>query len=451
MPLNRHATADCRPAASPSRRGIFALLAAALWTGSALAGAADETDACSGPIEQFERTLDERPACLKDPAFLLRLGRRLNQARRYDEAVDRLEAAVMLQPDAWPARLEYAVALEGVGDAPSAAAILAALADDPAVDPATREEIRQLQARVSRQRPLAALPSRTVYGLATGYDDNLLGSTRYHNFQLTLPEGTLEVEMHPDQRSRGGGFLRFDLSHEADLYHEDAARWRYGVAGSYRWSVDYAPANLMHMGALVERSPAAAFGWYTQALFQQLHRDGSAVLRQGQLGGGGDLATRLAGAECRLRLGGEAHWLAYPANELLTGRYHGLVASLACPAQLLQLQLRFGEDRPENAQRPGGGQRQQSLRVGKNLPLGDAASLAAEYEYYRQRDRDGYSPLLENNARRSVDRNIYRIEYRWRLHDLSPYVGFEWLDQHANLPLFAPSNRIFSIGLRGIW
>lgn len=452
MPLKQPDYAGRRIPLLSLRRWRGAAFAALLLAAASSGRAETPAEVCGGPVEQFERIFEEHPACRKDAGFLFRLGRRLNQAHRYGEAVDRLEGALMLEPGDWWVRLEYAIALEGSGDGASAAAILAELAGDPAVDGEIRKEIERIQARVKKQGAQSGLaPGRTVWGLAAGYDDNLLGSTRYNNFQLTLPDGNLAVEVHPDQRPRGGGFLRFDLSHEGEVAWADSARWRYGLAGSYRWSVDYAPADLAHMGALLERSPGAGPGFYTQAIIQQLYRGGSAALRQGQLGGGGEAGVRLFGAVCRLRLGVEGQWLAYPTSPLLDGRYGGLVGQLACPAEQWQLQLRVGEDRPVHDLRPGGPQHQQSLRVAKTLPVGDAANLVAEYEYYHQRDRVGYSTLLDNNARRSIDRNIYRLEYRWRLFDLSPFVGLEWLDQDANLALFSPRNRIVNLGVRGFW
>ena len=49
--------------------------------------------------------------CHKQASYLYALGQLLNQAGRYDEAIDPLEGALLYQPDHWPSQLEYAIAL----------------------------------------------------------------------------------------------------------------------------------------------------------------------------------------------------------------------------------------------------------------------------------------------------------------------------------------------------
>ena len=72
-------------------------------------------------------------------------------------------------------------------------------------------------------------------------------------------------------------------------------------------------------------------------------------------------------------------------------------------------------------------------------------------EYYRQEDQHGYSPLLENNLKRNINKTLYRLEYRTQIADLGPYIGIEYVDQNANLPLFRVSNQVIYAGVRAVW
>lgn len=433
----------------------FTLLLLALAASPGVRG--DVPDECAAPAN-LAQTLQLETRCLSRPEFLYRLGRQLNTEKRYAEALDRLEAALLLRPEDWPTELEYSIALEGVGDRASADALLEQLSKNPAVDLEIRQEIAKIQ-RQHRVRHRAesvsvATPSRrTVLGLAGGHDNNLLGSTRYGNFDLTLADSRLPVTVAPEYAARSGHFARLDIGQDGEIHVDAQARWQYSLAASYRWSIDYAPANRAHLGGLVERSPQGNAGYYTQALYQELHLGGPPVLRQWQLGGGYEFTPQGASSAlpvCRTRLGLEVQGLTYPGSGTFNGRYGGVLAHWVCPAPQIQLQLRFGQDTPDNAQRPGGAQRQQSLRLAKNTALGPG-KLALEYEYYRQDDQKGYSLLLENNGRRQLRRSIYRLEYSWQQQGLTPYLGLEWLDQESNLPLFSPRNRILTLGLRRAW
>lgn len=396
--------------------------------------------------EQLNTALQQESRCRKNPAFLHHLGRLLNQAQRYAEAIDRFEAALMYQPDAWPTRLEYAIALAGIGDYRSSSSLLNELKSNPAVAPATRQEIDQLLAR----KTSANKPPSLLIGLAAGHDNNLFGSADQGKFDLTFPTGRLPVEISADQHPQAGSFIRADLRLEAPLSQDASSRWDYSLLGSYRWSTENAAANLAHWGISLERRSTQPSGPYMQALFQQLHQQGGSTLNQSQVALGLDFPAALLNQSCRYRTGAEFHYTAYTTAATLNGYYSGLLAQIACPSSNLRIQLRLGQDTPEHTQRAGGTQTQALIRLAKNIAIKQAI-LAAEVEYFLQNDRAGYSPLLENNARRQLQRTTYRFEYRWSWQRYSPYIGVEWLDQRANLPLFGVQNRVLTLGLRSAW
>ena len=410
---------------------------------------AQSSDPCQ-PAQNLPTLLASEAHCLKSPDFLHALGHQLNLAGRYSEALDRLEAAILLAPQHWPAQLEYALALEGSGDPLSADGLLQQLLQNPAVDRKIQQEIAGIRAR--RQAMFWQQPARrTLIGLATGYDDNLMGVTRYSNLELTLPSGTLPVTLEASERPRSGSFLRAELTHEHEFHRNESTSWRYVLLGSYRWSLEHSPADLGHLGAVLERRPNGERGLYSAGQLQQIYRAGRLALWQGQLAAGWQRPIALLRADqCRMRLGGEVQASHYPDNAIFNGRYLGAMAHWACADSGWQAQLRLGHDTPQDADRPGGRQQQLSLRLARNLLLGNG-HLGAEWEHYRQRDAEGYSSLLNHNAARRITRDTWRLEYRWAMSGVSPYIAFEWLEQRANLDLFAPRNRILTAGVRRLW
>lgn len=388
--------------------------------------------------------------CLASPDFLQALGHLLNNAGRYAEALDRLEAAIMLDPNRWAAHLEYALALEGAGDHASAHALIEQLAGDPTVDPAIRQELIDIQSRnpETRWTPRA---QRNMLGLSFGYDDNLMGATRYSNLELTLPEGALAVSLDPTNRPKSGRFVRLEMSHENEFHTTNDARWRYIALGSYRRGIETTQADLGHLALGIQRVPLANTGVYAGLLIQQLYQGGRQALWQTQTGAGLEhTTTEPIEHACRIRLGGEWFFTRYPDNAALNGKYTGILLQTLCSNDGWLLQIRAGQDNPDNTNRPGGAQQQRSLRLGYQTAL-SSGWLSGEYEFYQQKDAQGYSSLLDNNARRTIERHIWRMEYRWPTGRLTPYIGMEVLDQRANLALFAPRNAIVTMGVRHLW
>lgn len=397
----------------------------------------------------ISQALELERQCPRHPGFLYHLGSLLNQAQRYDQALDRLEGALMRQPDHWPTQLEYAIALAGVGDQASATALLHDLTHNPMVDAATHTQITTLLAQAPSAPPPPSAPKLMV-SLATGYDDNLLGSSDLTQFELTLVDGRLPVETDPEQRPKSGNFVRADIRYNADLLTTPTAVWRTSLVVSQRSSPQASQARLSHTGVLLERQPQAEAGLYLLGLHQELVRAGHTELRQTQLGLGLERNIQLWGQACRQRLLLDWQEASYPATPVLDGHYTGLSGQTFCPGSGVQVHWRLGRDTPMDTTRPGAAQNQASLRLAKSIPMG-RANLGLEAEFSVQMDSAGYSPLLENNTARRIQRNTWRLEYSWPVGKLNPYVGIEWVDGRANLPLFDVRNRLVTLGLRTQW
>jgi hypothetical protein len=386
------------------------------------------------------------PQCHKNAPFLYAFGQLLNQVGQYEEAIDPLEGALMYRPDHWPTQLEYAIALEGVGDHDSARALIQGLTQNIEVDTATKQQLTALQLR---PEPSAPDGRRGRLNLVTGYDNNLLNSTYHTQFTLTTPDGGLPVQLDEGQRPRAGRFVRAETSYDGLLAASATAQWRYSVVGSYRSNPDYSPANLGQFGVFLERSTPSEPGPYVAGQHQMLWRAGALTLRQTQLGLGYDFSNA-TNNNCQQRVGLDRQHLTYPVSTALGGNYTGIVGTINCPQWGLLVQVRAGKDQPFEDNRPGGAQQQTSLRVSKRTPV-HAGALALEWEATHQQDQRGYSPLLANDAQRYINRSVYRLEYRWQAGALTPYIGLEWANQRSNLTLFEFKNRLATFGFRTRW
>jgi tetratricopeptide (TPR) repeat protein len=131
-------------------------------------------------LESISLALEQEPHCKKNQAFLFGLGQKFNQTRQYSEAVDRLEAAILLDPNHWEAHLEFAIALEGMGDTSVTASAQPARNRRNSLFPKAPNQNNR------KRQPHQVTAKRTVSAVA-GYDDNLMGATHVSSFDLTLP------------------------------------------------------------------------------------------------------------------------------------------------------------------------------------------------------------------------------------------------------------------------
>ncbi len=398
--------------------------------------------------EMLERVLAHEPTCRKDVDWLFWVGQALNTLHRYPEAADRLESVLMLDPDNWQARVEYLVALEGSGEIPSARALQAELIHDAAIPESVR---RALSKRLLPDLPLWREQARTTYSSLTftlARDSNLLGSPSAGSMDLTFPDGRVPVILAPENRPRSGVLNRLDYRHQLQLPMENGERfWHAFFIGNLRYTpsltrADYTAYEVRLENAAYEQGP------YIQTHFLgALNRDGE-FYRQTGLEGGWERSQ--LGEVCRLRLGGEYQHRQYPAAEQLEGHYAGLLLRNVCVSPGWKMELRLGQDMAVHEQRPGGDRQRIQLAFGRAFNWQEARLyLDAEFEHLR--DLEGYSPLLETNLKRRINRQLYRVEFNKPMFGMEFIAGLELSKQDSNLVLFETESRSVYLGLRYLW
>lgn len=429
-------------------------LAAALTTATA-APELTCTAAQANPNASADDLLPHLQACQNDTAFLARLGRLLNAERRYPEAAEHLERAILLQPDATDMQMDYAIALAGSGDLVSALQLMAGLLARVDLPAPQRASLQALRARWAQAARAPLQQTRLQAGLRLGYDNNLLGAPNLSSLTLTLAGEQVRLPLDATNLPRGGAYLRADVRADHTRVQPDGTRWDIGAALLQRHSQAVPEAGSQQAELAAERTQAHHYASVSAAWLEA---------RSGGVDGTRfhNLAAATGwqwaqGASCQWRVGAELQQRTLQTNRLLSGRYTGASAQWACASAQpggpqWRVQLRTGRDTPQQANRPGGAQAEHALRGLLRWPTGPQGAWLLEADISRTQDSAGYSPLLDQGARRQVQRHALRVEYQ---HTLAPgvlwLVGAEQVNQQSNLPLFGLRSGGAYAGLRANW
>jgi len=440
-------------------RLIFAFLL--LWSATAPAacpGDAGELLPPRAELPALEKRLAGLAAeCGGQPGYLAYRGAVLNALGRPAEAAALLEAALLIDPARAGAQIDYAESLAALGDSTAAAALLRDLLARPDVPAQLRPLLEQRLNAVEALRRFDTLAGLRAWvgtdwrrefsvTLRAGYDSNLNSAPSRDALTLTLPGGDAVLLLADRFRARSGSATLADASaYFARPLEGGAALQFYGEARA-RASSSVSDTNYQQGQAVGAYSHPLATG---DALFSfgatQLRYGGQELYRAVRVAAGRDWRQ----PRCRPRLGIESEWRSYPPAPELDGHFLGAGAGVACLFGLnrLTVAVRGGEDSAES-DRPGGDQRQADLRVAWIGPL-RGGSLTADLLLSRQQDASGFSPLLENNATRRLDRFNLHLEYAYPVAPgWSLLASFDSTLQRSNLPLFDISGQALYLGVR---
>ena len=464
-----HAPRLARPRAGLWRWGLRRLGAGAATALASALALAQGPAPCDSPALQAasaDELLTHLQRCQNNAAYLARLGALFNAEQRYPEAAEHLERAILFNPDDVAPQMGYAIALAGSGDTLSALQLMGGLLARADLPEPQRASLMAARARWAQAATASLQQTRLHAGLRMGYDNNLLGAPNLTSLTLTFPGEVVNLPLDGSNLPQPGAYLRADARLDHTRILPDGTRWDVNLGLLQRHSRSVPEAGSSQAEALVERSrlaPPQGTGSQTQAghyinttaaLLDA--RSGTRYRSLGAAAGWQWQTPAPQGGTCQWRLGGEAQHRSLQSNPLLSGRYMGVAAQWGCSgladAPQWRLALRAGHDAPTQAQRPGGAQAEYAVRGLYSMPIGPASAWLAEAELSHTRDATGYSPLLDNGARRRLHRVALRTEVQHTLQPgLSLLAGAELVAQQANLPLFNMRSRGIYLGLRGSW
>lgn len=388
---------------------------------------------------------DRETQCSKNPAYQLLLGKTLNELHRYSEAAERLELALLLQPQDAEAQFEFFIALQNMDDTLAAQALQRDLEQHPNLPPAIRQALANA---TGNQQPLNTAQRsgwQKQVSLTMGHDNNLLASPVRNQFELTLPGGRVPVTLIDGPQAgffwRLGGYARFQTLGPAN------GRMWYGVlSGSLHKTPSESRASYAVARGLIENASIQDHGPFLQAYVTAAFNKKGHFYRELGATTGWDTDIRSAG--CRLRIGAEGMLQQFPADNNANSFYQGAQVRALC--KNWRIETRAGQNRPRASNRPGGMQQQMTLAVSHWRHHGHNR-WQMDYEYENTRDQSGYSPLLEHNRKRRIHKHLWRLEYARTFSQLEIFGGVETVHQRANLPLFNTRTQTAYMGLRKTW
>lgn len=380
---------------------------------------------------------------------LILKGRQAFEAGQPEQAGIIFERILLEQPWRLGVWLDYALSLQQMGNNDSARAIYQSLLKQNPPEhlvPWLKKQIQIMSPQSEDWQYAGAIT------LLTGHDSNLNRAPAASTLTLTMPSGTLLVlPLSGVSRASAGAsqLARFDW--QALRQGATAGDWLLQAAFNTRLSPDISGQNYLQssIGLAHSWTSASSDNYHAILTAQNLRYNGQDIQRTLRAGLYQWQHGQTVGqADCSVSYGAEWEMLAYPSVTELNGQYFGVAADLGCKTDIAwQLLLRAGIDQAEH-QRPGGDQQRAELRgqLGDRLGAGKWLALT---ELTWLRDKDGYNPLLDNNATRDIRHWLVKLEYQHPIGaGLHAVASAETFRQYSNLPLFAMRGKAAWIGVR---
>ena len=369
-------------------------------------------------------------------------------------ALHALERVVLQSPERAGAWIDLAIAHARLGETETAATLLEYVENTFEVPPALRQAIDR-----ARQQLLTARITSGWHGeitLGKGWDSNANSGLGIDRLTLTLDGTPAEFLVAPEFQVHSDTFLQ--------------------LGGRVRRSWDTALANAP--GRLMITANARVKNYHSEKNFNIGDTGLLAVYQQPLLGGDAELSTgaqqiRLGGqtllkirhiqlawgqrlndfkpgTSCRAQAGPEYEVRSYSDRHYLDGNITWVGGQLICSfgGNDTALSFKAGTDRPQDT-RPGGMARRAELTLVHRTTLWNRFATDLSLSAARSIDADGYSPVLEGNSRRRVDRYYANATVFWPVvRDMDGFASLEATRQMSNIAIFEQSGRVFMLGGR---
>ncbi len=389
-----------------------------------------------------EQLIVLQPRCLDSAAYYLLLGTAELNSGYVEAAVEALERALLLEPENSDAAVVYAQALYVDGQ------LFSALQLNEQILQRTDLPAELVAALRQRQDVWTAQTRRHIFSadVALGYDDNLNGAPARSDFTLTLSGAILELTLDEQFRPIKGPYANLRLggryqqlgayrTHEviydirnrqsdpsdAELLQADV---RYGLGiplRRYRWDIAASSTHLLYGGSpLFTVTDARA----------RVHR---------------------LNERCQPLVEVAAQYQLYHQQPSNAGFEFGVTGGVEC--QLDARDIRFGieagpiRNNAVRSRRPGADRDGWVVRASWQQAFA-GGSLRAQYNLTNLLDKTGYSPLLEDGARREIHGRQFRLQYLRPLQqNLTLQFNLSHQRQGSNLSPFENHGTAADIGV----
>lgn len=350
------------------------------------------------------------------------------------QARQALERTVLLNPDHAGAWLDLALVSAELGEYQAALGyarhVLSFSAPPEAARIAAERLINQLQ---QSERQNAGSVS-----VAAGHTSNANGGSSIDEIGLTTDYGRLYLELAESARAEPAWFSQLSAHYQTRLASPVHTGPLYAFGASLKQFSDDQPLQYQLHGLASQEFDRWHFG-----VRAALARPGE-QLDYGRVGSWIEYEL-LPGIALGASVDYYHHWHLHELNKTSTTAY-----ALWQPTASTQIKLTAGRDnaRPNRA---GGDQTRTTLSAvhGWRLPRG-YLSARADLEWVE--DSQGYNPLLEYNARRTLKRNTLEVHYVLPVGPgLTLSSGLSGWDQRSNIDLFRNRGLSIQAGLEWVF
>jgi hypothetical protein len=408
-----------------------------------------------------------------DASFLAALGGLWLEEGEPGQALLWLERSLMLDPMQPGTLADHALALAALGEGAALNALVQEWRYRADIPPALRERLVAAHAGVNGQARPSSLPapggvrppdgwvSYREASLTGGYESNLNYSPRLAELTITLPGETPEKRpLLTPLEPRRGAALATDLAWQLARSPASGTVIQAGLQASAR----HAPSDQdtdWHSLQLAASASQRWGSWRAQGEGRLTWIGGNLnePYRLSRIGFSVD--REAIGCNHRVTIEGERR--TQRSTRTADGQATGAVWSSLCPWRggngdwAAGFAARASVDDPITDNRPGGRQRHQSLGLRMIGTVGSGIRFDATLRASRVQDREGYSPLLKNNAARRLHQTQLTLEFSrtlrwpWLPGGAEAVIQLQGVRQSSNLELFAYRGLSSYGGVRWRW
>jgi hypothetical protein len=396
--------------------------------------------------------LDQRlavlfPQCLDSAEFFALYGAAQLNNGKVAEAAESLERALLLEPDNGAAQVDYAQVLYLQGDLFSALAMNQQILSRKDLPEALRVVVAQRQSDWnSRTRELS-----TQLDLLAGYDSNLNGAPDTGQVTLTLAGEPIVLTLNEEFQTKSGPYINARLGSRYRL-RTPRTQHNWVTEMRTRASEDTASDLLQFDGRYGFVRPGRQHGWQLNAGVSHLLFGGTSLYTATDtqaiyLPSSSRSCKPYYGLAVQHQLFHGQRQLDAVESQFSVGMNCPLARGIAARRQQLSAEVSWLGNFALESGRPGGDRHgwQANLNWQLALPVGE---LRSQLNHTQLADKQGYTSLLADGARRWLSRSYVLLQYRRPLFkDATLLLNLYRQRQRSNLELFRSIDSTVEIGI----
>jgi hypothetical protein len=383
--------------------------------------------------------------CLQSSEFFALYGAAQMDAGDLAGALETLERALLLDASNGAAQIDYAQALYLRGQLFSALDLNQQVLARQDLPPDIEALLRQ---RDELWRAQTRQVGFQLDALA-GYDDNLNGAPDPSQITLTLSGEPVILTLNPEFQAISGPYLNLRAG---GSYQQLAADHQHNAQLELRGRVsEDGSSDLLQLQTRYDfLKPRRNNSWQVSAALGHLFFGGKALYSTA------DTSARYqarASETCTRRYDLALQHQHFHGQRNLNSLESKLAAGVDCQVMLGALQTALGleasllNNTALSSGRPGGNRNGWQLNLDWQVPLARGL-LRSQLNHTRLRDKQGYSPLLDNGADRWLERSYLLVQYQQPLQPgLVFLANFYHQHQRSNIDIFDTLDSSLEIGL----